>query len=683
MLMSLLVRKETHFVLWRPQVTMPAPQLIIGIFTPGQPPTLAHQQRLALQPSPLGADLWELPADACQLTAGTVYHYWFEVGDTNPYIGVGSRIWCTDPTAYTVDWRLMAPLLAPPYGADDQDPAAVVLYRGGRLVPCDPGGETVAWDADTPLARLPPNNRLVIYELPTSWARNGAESVEIGVGSFRDVLALLDPTAGAANFASTAALAQGRAHLVELGVNALELLPPADSWVNREWGYATSNYFAPDFDLGRPAGHDAPTAATDLAVLVSACHAGGMRFFVDMVMAFSTRGPYQNINFLDFYVQFGSGDPEQFASRPGGWTEPRDGFGGDLWKYNYWVSSYDPIAGGTAHLVPARQLMLAHMARWMHDFRVDGLRLDSVNNVANWDFLSSFTATARALWRERWHNAAGADERFLVVGEDLSVPLDLVHQRRLDGLWNERFKRNVRAAILGHSADGASSFEWTVRSLIDCRLFGFADGAQAVNYLTSHDVGGYGNERLYNFLQHNGVAEAEQRIKLAFVCLLTAVGIPMILAGDEFADQHDLNVEDSKQQDPVNYDRLEDPWRRRLCDYVARLVQLRTSAPALAVNDTSFLHTDFSDGKRVLVWQRGVEQVGVLIVVVANFSDWGTTNAGDVGAEYVVPGWPKLPPGSGWREVTQARDVPAEWAGREPIYPWEAKVYLQATSAHL
>jgi len=49
----------------------------------------------------------------------------------------------------------------------------------------------------------------------------------------------------------------------------------------------------------------------------------------------------------------------------------------------------------------------------------------------------------------------------------------------------------------------------------------------------------------------------EERIKLAFACLLTAVGIPQILAGDEFADQHDLSVGNpAKQRDAVNYDRV-------------------------------------------------------------------------------------------------------------------------------
>ena len=48
---------------------------------------------------------------------------------------------------------------------------------------------------------------------------------------------------------------ENRAYLQELGINALELLPPADSFVDREWGYATSSYFAADYDLGFPKGH--------------------------------------------------------------------------------------------------------------------------------------------------------------------------------------------------------------------------------------------------------------------------------------------------------------------------------------------------------------------------------------------------------------------------------------------
>jgi pullulanase len=647
---------------------------MLGIFQPGNPPSLTGQHAFDLHNSPSSSDVWEIKATDCNLVEGQIYHYWFRVRDSRPHPGQDSLLDCTDPTAEVVDWRLRSPLPqpAPPYTEDDRTPAGVVKFSKGRLIACDPGGETPDFGSDAPSPHLPPNNRMVLYELPTRWSRTGVESqVEIGTGTFRDVMALLRKEERGANFAGVSALGEGNAHLQALGINALELLPIADSFADRSWGYATSNYFAPDFDLGHPDGNSSSTAASDLTQLVKTCHEHGTRFFQDMVMAFSTRGSLQYPNFSDYFIEPGTGDPEQ---------DGRDGFGGDLFKYNFFTSGLDPISGQEISAVPARQIMKAQLARWMLDFHIDGIRMDSINNIMNYDFVQEFKDYARQLWHERWErvqdDASGADERFLVVGEELSVPLALLQQNRLDGLWNENFKRILRNVILGKNADGESSFEVSVRKLIDCRVLGFSDGAQAINYSTSHDVEGFRNERLYNYLQNNGVVFKDKQIKLAFVCLLTAVGIPMILAGEEFADQHDFSTtEPTKEIDPVNFDRLEEPWRKGLFQYVSRLVQFRTTSVALAMNDTEFLHVDFNDGKRVIAWQRGTIASGKAVVVVANFSDFETMDPFNPGSEYRVNNWPSLPPGKRWREISQERDVPTDWAGREPIFPWEAKVY--------
>jgi pullulanase len=329
--------------------------------------------------------------------------------------------------------------------------------------------------------------------------------------------------------------------------------------------------------------------------------------------------------------------------------------------------------------------MLLYLKHWMHYYRLDGLRVDSVANIANWDFIKAFKDEAHCTWQMRWqeqgHGPVGADERFLMVGEELAVPLDLVRQHRLDSLWNDHFKRILRAVILGKNVADEQSFEGSVRKLIDCRLLGFQDGSQAINYVTSHDVEGFGHERLYSFLINTGVIEAEQRIKLAFVCLLTAVGIPMIFAGEEFGDQHDRQIQGpEKQLDPVNFERRDDPWRLRIFEYVTKLVKLRCEHGALRVNDTDFIHLDFHEGKRVLVWQRGQRENGDVVVVIANFSAYGTPDPLSENAEYVVTNWPALPQGKRWYEVTQDREVPTEWAGREPIFPWEAKVYAAVAS---
>ena len=79
-------------------------------------------------------------------------------------------------------------------------------------------------------------------------------------------------------------------------------------------------------------------------------------------------------------------------------------------------------------------------------------------------------------------------------------------------------------------------------------------------------------------------------------------------------------------------------------------------------------------GKRILVWRRGHADDVDQIVVIANFSDFYS----EAGGEYHVPGWPSTPGGRHWHEVTQDRDVPADWVAREPLYPWEAKVYTLA-----
>jgi 1,4-alpha-glucan branching enzyme len=291
----------------------------------------------------------------------------------------------------------------------------------------------------------------------------------------------------------------------------------------------------------------------------------------------------------------------------------RDGFGSSLFRYAFFLNGYDPISGQSMSLSPARQLMKASLIRWMDDFHIDGIRMDSVENVCNWDFIQEYKDLARGKWRQDFAAQGadtGADERFLVVGEELTEPLEILGQHRLDGLWHESFKKYIRAALLGQNAEG-ESFEATVRKAIDCRSFGYGDLTQAVIYLTSHDVEGFRNERLFNFLLNNGVSDAGRRIKLGFACLLTSVGVPMILAGDEFADQHDLfdskggvTQTGGKQVDPVNFSRLEDEWRGEIKNYVTRLIKLRTSSEALAVNDTEFIHSDFNDGKRVVAWRR-------------------------------------------------------------------------------
>lgn len=682
-LAQLLIRKKTHFVLWRPRFIDPQPALFIGNFLSPSPTPFGKFTTHLLKQSPLLPDLWEIDANACELTDGQVYYYWFKVRDgIEPSPITEQVVYVTDPLAYSIDRNIYPPTPSEASGIASKLPASLICYKDGKLLPADSTGLTVNPENNGYLVNLKPNNSAVIYELPTRWVRkaSGTDSRDIGktigVGTFQDCLSLLDPATTAPSFPDLDEINK-TAHILDLGINVLELLPPEDSAQESEWGYGTYHFFAPDFDLGRPDTGTQSTAVNALSTLIQRCHNNGIRFYLDAVMAFAGMdddkkdNPLSRLNFLDFF------------------KDEKTPFGGRSFRYELSDPSnppqlYDPITGESKRdypFVPARRFMMAHISHWIDFYHIDGIRIDNVEGIHSWDFLFEFTQHARS----EWQNRGGSDDRFIVIGEELGVPLDLLRDNRVDSLWNKKFfMETLRSVILGKNAAklGESSFEWSVRKLIDCRLVGFSDGTQAINYIGSHDIGGFENERFYNYLENNNVYDKLKRFKLAFACLMTAVGTPMIFAGDEFADRQDLNIYDqindpkdrNKQIDPVNFSRKSDPWRKELFDYVSRLVKFRTASESLSVNDTEFIHVDFNQGKRVLVWRRGRPDSSHPVIVVANFSDWGS-DTHNPSAEYRISNWPFTLGRNNWREVPQNRPVDPGWVGREPIYPWEAKVY--------
>jgi hypothetical protein len=99
----------------------------------------------------------------------------------------------------------------------------VVKFDGGRLVSCEAGGETADFGIDADPATLPPNNRLVICELPTTWTRLSVleAGVQLAVGSFRDAMPRIETPPSPPSFAGVEVLEQGLEHLKNLGGNAL------------------------------------------------------------------------------------------------------------------------------------------------------------------------------------------------------------------------------------------------------------------------------------------------------------------------------------------------------------------------------------------------------------------------------------------------------------------------------
>ena len=72
---SLVDRRQTHFVLWRPGAgTAPSLVIGVGVFKVGSPATLTEERTIPMTPAGESGELWELPAASLGVREGLVYH---------------------------------------------------------------------------------------------------------------------------------------------------------------------------------------------------------------------------------------------------------------------------------------------------------------------------------------------------------------------------------------------------------------------------------------------------------------------------------------------------------------------------------------------------------------------------------------------------------------------------------
>ena len=276
---NLLARKETAFVLWRVGNTNQPPTLIIGQLHPGTPITFSNEQRFTLQPVAGFPHSLQSPRPT-NLTDGQVYHYWFEF--RKPPRAPDYR----SPTHHRPDcvgWRICACAARAsihPSATMTRYPAAVIKFAAGRrFVAADVGGETGIFAGEQALSSRPANNHLVIYELPTTWTRSAeVGGRDIGLGTFRDVTALIDADAEGANFDDLDVTRVGRAYLTDSASTPLNSFRPriASTTANGAMGPPIPSPTLsrlPRYPLSSPAPH------RDLTALVRTCHTHGMRFF--------------------------------------------------------------------------------------------------------------------------------------------------------------------------------------------------------------------------------------------------------------------------------------------------------------------------------------------------------------------------------------------------------------------
>jgi 1,4-alpha-glucan branching enzyme len=500
-----------------------------------------------------------------------------------------------------------------------------------------------------PGTRLPDNNRIVVYEMPLRWM-DGDHSRQVGLGTFeKTVFEHLDRLAG-------------------MGVNCIELLPPLDSPDTLNWGYGTRFFFTPDYDMGAP---------VDLKWFIKKCHQRGIRVIVDVVMNHARECPLARLAGQRYFIQ-----REEEPGRG-------EAYGGQMFRYRQMIDGQ--------HWA---RLLHFDVARFLiEEYHVDGFRIDEFRGIDNWEFIQQFRDTAWQAFRARF-----PDRPFIVIAEDswsrtaiVRADADNPNRRKVvDAMWNFSSRDELRRLLLNsmHTVYGwPSRRERIVGVISGSRRWdelrgqfegGFDDMAQSVAYITSHDVEKDGERRFMNdvlssllryfdhgdgsFQQVRDIAEtldrnpekvpehirslyqqALDRVRSGYALLMTTAAIPMLLAGEEFADIHDTNHYDwqLKMSDPVDWSRRNQDGHRETAAAVTDLIWMRHGHPALHRNDVAFFHfhptIDETDGRRVFAYCRTAGRplgAGGQIVVVANLG-------ADDYPSYILP-WP-------WRGASTER----------------------------
>jgi maltooligosyltrehalose trehalohydrolase len=432
------------------------------------------------------------------------------------------------------------------------------------------------------------------------------------------------------------------AHLVALGVDAVELLPVVESPGRRGWGYDGVDLWAPHHAYGGPDG---------MKRLVDACHARGLGVVVDVV--YNHLGPEGN-HLAEFGPYFGDRHPTNWG--PG---LNFDGPGSD----------------------EVRAFVVDNASMWVRDYHADGLRLDAVHAIADESathVLEQLAASVRA--------RAGEVGRplWLVPESDLNAPRFVLPSHRggygLDAAWADEWHHALHAALTGE-ADGyyqdfgslallakALRQAWVYDGIYSPhrdRVHGRPPlglhGAQFVVAAQNHDQ--VGNRARGERLGH---LVSPGRVCIAAALLLTAPFVPLLFQGEEWAastpflyatDHEDPDLgravsegrrrefasfgwapEDVPDpQDPATFaasvlrwDEVGRPGHAEVLDWYRALIALRRSRPGLGTGPLDDVDVAYDEEARWLVVHRRAAGVSVVVNLGDATQDVPVTDIGDV-----------------------------------------------------
>ena len=200
-------------------------------------------------------------------------------------------------------------------------------------------------------------------------------------------------------------------HLVDLGVDCVELMPVNEFPGLRGWGYDGVGLYAPHHAYGQP---------DDLKRLVDACHARGLAVLLDVV--YNHIGPSG-----DLLGRFGPYLADRLRT-PWGDAFNLDGAGSD----------------------EVRSFLIENALMWLERYHFDGLRLDAVQALVDRSAVHLLEELAVAV---EGSVAKSGRAAVLIAESDLNDPRIVRPRDRggygIDAQWSDDFHHAVHALLTG------------------------------------------------------------------------------------------------------------------------------------------------------------------------------------------------------------------------------------------
>jgi 1,4-alpha-glucan branching enzyme len=382
-------------------------------------------------------------------------------------------------------------------------------------------------------------------------------------------------------------------YLVELGINCIELMPVKEYPGDHGWGYNPRYFFATESSYGTTA---------ELKALIDECHGRGIRVLMDGIYNHSeAESPLTQIDH-DYWYHHAPKDPDN------NW--------GPEFNYEFYDEKFETY--------PARRFIGDVVRFWIEEYHTDGIRYDAARQLGNYDFMHWVVQEAK--------KTAGMKPFYNIAEHIPQNPAITNADGPMDGAWHENFY----SAMIDHLCNEQFDLE-RLKSALDAKREGYQGATNVVNYLTNHDH----NHLMYE-LGERGILEeaAFKRAKLGSALLMTAMGVPMIWMGEEFAEYKPKTPEQNK----IDWTLLGNDTNKGLHDYYQSLIFLRKNNHALFTENIEFFYENPDD--RVLAYTRWNDE-GSRVVVIANLS-------GNFLKDYTIP---HVPADGTWHEWVSNYDV--------------------------